>query len=208
MSLELERMRTADRVVAVGGLALLVSMFLFNWYGTSIVGLLPSSRISGATFSLTGWEAFTSSRWIWLLTGVMALGSVLAAARSYRLEGPVQLSTIVLGLGAVSSGLILYRIIHHPGASISEAGLHLSYGIRFGIWLGLAAALTVAFGGYLQSLPEGATGSERAAGPPAGEPDKGEGEGEDAGSGEAFSGLTVREQRAPAAGGQPPDAAQ
>ncbi|HTZ87161.1 MAG TPA: hypothetical protein VMB05_10890 [Solirubrobacteraceae bacterium] len=149
------RVGLAERIIAGGAVALFVFLFFLDWYGGTISGLLPGSHISGATVEATGWEAFTSSRWVWLATILLALGSVLAAARAYRPEGPVQLGAVVFGMGTLSSVLIIYRIIYHPGADASGHGLQISYGIKFGIWLGLLAALAIALGGYLQLLAEG-----------------------------------------------------
>jgi hypothetical protein len=154
MSLEVLRLRLGDRIVALAALALFVFLFFFHWYGGTIEGLPAGSHISGATISSSGWDVFTSSRWVWLATIVVALGAVLARSAAYRLEGPVQLGAVVFGLGVLSSVLILYRIIHHPGVSASGHGLHIQYGIKFGIWLGFAAALAIAAGGYLQLLAE------------------------------------------------------
>jgi hypothetical protein len=145
------RLRRADWLVAAGALALLIFMFLLDWYGGSVTGLLPGSHITGATLSSTGWETFTASRWIWLATIVAAFGSLVVAISSEESarEGPLQPSAVVAGLGAVSTALILFRIVHHPGPSASGGGVRASYGIKLGIWLGLLATLTIALGGYL-----------------------------------------------------------
>ena len=154
MSFDAKRIGPPERIVAGGALALLAFLFLLHWYGGSITGLGPTSHISGGTIDATGWEAFTSSRWIWLGTIVLALGSVLAAVAAYRLDGPIQIGPVVFGMGTLSTVLIVYRIVHHPGASASGHGLQISYGIKFGIWLGLVAALAITLGGYLQILAE------------------------------------------------------
>lgn len=151
MRLDAGRARLPERLEAGGAVALLIFLFLLDWYGGSITGLFPGSHISGGTISATGWEAFTSSRWIWLATIVFALGGALAGAVAYRLEGPVQIGAVVLGLGALSSVLIVYRIIYHPGANASGHGIHIAYGVKFGIWLGLLAALAITLGAYMQA---------------------------------------------------------
>jgi hypothetical protein len=152
------RLRHADWLVAAGALALLIFMFLLDWYGGSVTGLLPGSHITGATLSSTGWETFTASRWIWLATIVAAFGSLAVAIASdgKGREGPLQPSAIVAGLGAVSTALVLYRIVHHPGPSASGGGVRASYGIKLGIWLGLVATLTITLGGYLGVQEENA----------------------------------------------------
>jgi hypothetical protein len=70
----------------------------------------------------------------------------------------MQSGVIVAGLGALSTVLILYRIVHHPSGSGSEgAGVNrysYSFGIELGIWLALLAAATIAYGGYLAMQAE------------------------------------------------------
>lgn len=151
MSLRARRLRLADWTVGVGAVALLVFMFFFDWFGGGVSGLPAGSRIAGTTTQTTGWQTFTSSRWIWLATILVGLGSALASAASYRFEGPVQLGQLTAVLGALSSALIVYRIAHHPTANASIGSLRASYGIETGIWLGLLAALAIALGGFAQS---------------------------------------------------------
>jgi hypothetical protein len=179
VSFDAGRLRPADWLVGAGGVALFVFVFFFDWYGGSVTGLVSGSHIRGAGESTTGWQTFTSSRWLWLATIVVAIGSALAAALSYRLDGPVQLGALTAGFGTVSTALIVYRIAHHPSATVSAGHLKVSFGIKLGIWLGLIAALAVTLGGYLQER-------ERAEPKPAPEP-KG-----------AFSGLTVTGEDSPA----------
>ncbi len=203
MRLDAGRARLPERLEAGGAVALLIFLFLLDWYGGSITGLFPGSHISGGTISATGWEAFTSSRWIWLATIVFALGGALAGAVAYRLEGPVQIGAVVLGLGALSSVLIVYRIIYHPGANASGHGIHIAYGVKFGIWLGLLAALAITLGAYMQLRAEGGAPllplPERKHRPPAAAPTSDQPE-------QAFSGLTVQ-QAEPSPGSPPPDRA-
>jgi hypothetical protein len=85
---------------------------------------------------------------------VLALAAVPAAAAGFRRRGQVQVSAVLLLAGAVSSLLILYRIVHHPGANLSGEHAHTTYQIKLGIWLGLVAALAITFGGYLQLRAE------------------------------------------------------
>jgi hypothetical protein len=145
---------SARRIVAVGAVALLVFMFFFSWYGGNVTGLAHGARLTGATLSSTGWQTFTVSRWIWLLTALVAFGSVIALAGGYKDDGVVPLSALVAGLGVLATALIVIRIVHHPGPSANAGSLHISYGIKAGIWLGLVATLAIAFGGYVQTRPQ------------------------------------------------------
>jgi hypothetical protein len=144
----------ARRIVAVAAVALAVFIFFFDWYGGSVTGLPLGAHLVGATVSTTGWQTFTVSRWVWLLTILVALGSVIAASNGFKDEGPLPLNALVAGLGALASALIIIRILHHPGPSVRGTSVHIVYGIKAGIWLGLVAALAIALGGYVQMLPE------------------------------------------------------
>jgi hypothetical protein len=188
---KLDRLRLARLLVAAGAVALFVFLFFFDWYGGSVHGLLPGTHLSGAAESATGWQAFTISRWFWLLAIVVALGSTLASATDYEHDGPVPLSAMAAGLGALACALIVYRIANHPGPSASAGSISISYGIKPGIWLGLIAALAITLGGYVQAQAEQAAPAKPAQ---AAEPEQ---------PAAAFSGLLVREDP-PAAGSAGP----
>jgi hypothetical protein len=190
MAAQLRRLRAADRLVAAGALALLLFMFVFAWFGESLQGKLRGSYLSGAGSSLTGWETFTNSRWVWLLTAVVALATVIARAGSWRPRESLQLGFAVALLGAASVVLILYRIVHHPANSGGFGGFHVSLGIRIGIWLALLAAIAITIGGLLQLRDELAPSQPQPA------PDES--------ARAAFSGLTVSSGPARGAGEPPP----
>jgi hypothetical protein len=145
-----DKLRRSDRIIGGSAIAFLIFLFFFKWYGVS-----SSSSIGGVNFSSSanGWNAFTNSRWIWLITIIVALVAVAISAGLIHFESPVHLGAVVAGLGALSAVLILYRIFDHPsaGASGTIAGVHYSAsaGIKIGIWLGLIASLGVTYGGYL-----------------------------------------------------------
>jgi hypothetical protein len=183
MSFDISRLRRADQLVGGGAIALFIFMFFFKWFGGSVSGALPTGTVGSASNSSTGWDTFTNSRWIWLITIIVALGSVVMVAGEKKLDAPVSLGAIVAGLGALSTLLIFYRIVHHPSDSVSFGTFHASYGIKIGIWLGLIAALVITYGGYLQMQHEGAV--------PAGTREP---------AGDAFSGVTVAGAGASAAG--------
>jgi hypothetical protein len=195
MGFDRNRRQHADRLMGGGAVALLIVLFVTRWYEVSSrVG--PGAGLNVTSNSFNGWQAFTDSRWIWLITIIVALGAVALATTRRKLEVPVQPGGIVAGLGALSALLILYRIIHHPAAAASQVvgptHISYSYGLQLGIWLGLIAALAVTCGGSLAMRAEGAAAArvqDRARREPdVKEPDS-----------SAFSGLTVRAHAAGAA---------
>jgi hypothetical protein len=161
MSASPARLSTAYRIVGSSAVALFVVLFFFKWYGASASSSLGTS-VSG---SLDGWHSFHSSRWVWLLTIVVALGAVAVRAGMLELRRPVPLSPIVAALGALSTLLVLYRIVHHPGGrtsgTIEGVRYSASSGIRIGIWLGLIAASGITYGGWLAMRDDGTAASAR-----------------------------------------------
>jgi hypothetical protein len=160
MSFDISRLRRSDRIIGIGAIALFIFLFFFKWYGYS--GNAPS--ISGvnisSSYSINGWHTFTVSRWIWLITIIVALAAVAISAGVLELKSPVQRGVLVAGLGALSTLTILYRIIHHPTANASFGSFHASVGIKIGIWLGLIAAAALTYGGYLAMRDEGTSLSD------------------------------------------------
>jgi len=151
-----DRLTIAGRVVTGGALALLITVFLFKWYGAS-----ATSPQTGLTFSreLNGWHTFTSSRWVWLLTALAGLALVAEQGGAFEYEGPVPLDLVVAILGGLSTVLIAYRIIHHPSGAGTVVGSTVTYsfGIKLGIWLAQIAAAAIAYGGWLAMRERGAT---------------------------------------------------
>src|ERR1700730_9100004 len=153
MSFDISRLRRADQIVGAAALAFFIILFFFKWYGVSSnVGAVSGLNIN---VSRSGWDTFTNSRWIWIITIIVGLGSVVLVGAQRKLELPLQPGVIVAGLGARSTIFILSRIVHHPTASASFGGFHASVGIKLGIWLGLIAAMALTYGGYLQMQEEG-----------------------------------------------------
>jgi hypothetical protein len=150
MDFDIGRLRRSDRIIGISAIALFIVLFFFKWYGVSTNVGLAGAGIN-LNVSKSGWDVFTNSRWIWLLTIIVALGAVAVASGALKLKSPVQPGVLVAGLGALSTLLILYRIVHHP----SGGGAGYSYGIKIGIWLGLIAAAVLTYGGYLGMQAEG-----------------------------------------------------
>ncbi len=150
--MDASRISFGELVAGASGVLLFLVMF-FPWYGVE-VGLLAGSASENAN----AWEAFDYIDIILLLVVLMAVGMAAArAAGAMPTALPAPPGLIVAGAGALAVLLILFRIIEIPGPGIDIEGVDLSREV--GIFLGLIAALGIAFGGYT-------TMNERAEGAP------------------------------------------
>jgi hypothetical protein len=129
---ELSRLRQGDVIAGLGGVALLVVMFL-HWYAVSLGGIV--------TVGLTAWQAFSVTDLILALTAVsgISLAVLTVSRRSPAL--PVAAGVITTTLGAIALLLVFYRILNQPGPNdVVE--------VKFGAFLGFLCVLAVAAGGY------------------------------------------------------------
>jgi hypothetical protein len=119
---------------------LLVFLFATEWYGVAGVPDPSAARpaISGAE---TGWEGLSLVRWVVLATALVAIGSVLLHASQRRHGTKTDTSRLVAGLGALTSLLLIYRVLIAlpSGAKVIDQ--------KLGAVLGLICALGVALGG-------------------------------------------------------------
>jgi hypothetical protein len=134
-----ERLRTAELIAGGAGIVLLVVLFLVPCFATP-----ASSR--GHAASLDGWQALTTTRWFLLVTVAVSLALVVLTATRRAPAVPVAVAMFACLTGGLASLMLLYRVIHHPGLSA-----------RAGIYIGLAAALADAYGGYRSLRTEGST---------------------------------------------------
>lgn len=96
MNFDLTRLRRSDQIIGGGAIALFIFMFFFKWYGIS--SNVPSVAGFNINVSKSGWDTFTNSRWVWLITIIVALAAVVLAAMQRKLELPVPASAIVAAL--------------------------------------------------------------------------------------------------------------
>ena len=123
MVYEPPRLRRGEILAGASALALLVFLFALNW-------LTVSGR------NRHGWEALPILRWLLVVTALTGLLLTLAQATRPGPGLPVALSTIVTVLGAVSTLLLIIRL------------LTTSAGLCAGAFLGLLAVIGILVGGF------------------------------------------------------------
>ena len=135
------RVRVGALVSATSALALLVIMFATEWYG--VAGVPDPSAVRPAVSTAeNAWHGLTITRWVLLATIVAAIGAVVLHASQREHGNKTDTSLVVAALGALSSVLLIYRVlIVLPARSrvIDQ---------KLGAFLGLLCVLGIAWGGY------------------------------------------------------------
>jgi len=127
-------MRRAEPVAGLGGVALLVALFL-PWYGPGDV---------------TGWGALTV---IDVLIALIALPAVLVPITSLAAKGPsLPVAVAVLGsaFGGLAVALVLFRLIDAPADGLEP---------RYGLYVALAASIVAWVGSWLSLRDESTPGA-------------------------------------------------
>ena len=150
----MRRLRVGEWVAAAGGVALLATMF-FDWYAV-VVGVEPGLELSAG---FDAWESFDAIDLVLALVAALAIALAVLQATQRSPALPVATGVLTTVLGAVAVLLVAYRIVNQPGDNEFVE-------VRAGAWLGLAATLAIAAGGWASLRDESAPGI-----PPGPEPD-------------------------------------
>lgn len=122
------------------GLALLVLMFAFAWYGVDgIPGGSPTQR---AVWTENGWDGLHVVRWLILLAALAAIAAPVLTAIHPERRLRNRSGQVILGLGLLCSLLLVARVlIDLPSAPAVPDQ-------KLGALLGLCSALGIALGGW------------------------------------------------------------
>ncbi len=160
-------MRHAEPVAGLGGVLLLVSLFL-PWYAPSAAVAQGGGNLAepmlAAVVDATGWQALTVIDILLAAIAVLAIAVPLVSVLS---NGPAKsvatevLASVFCGLAVL---LVLFRLIDSPIDG---------YELRYGAWLGLAGAVIAWVGSWMSLRDESAPGAPppdvpRRPAPPAG----------------------------------------
>jgi hypothetical protein len=149
--MDASRLRTGELVAAVSGVALLIIMFL-PWFGFSVGGAEAVEDITGVSVNVpevsadfNAWESFDFIDLVLFVTAVVAIALGVATAMSQTVNLPVATSALTAGLGILATVLVVYRVLDTPGDSDR----------KYGLFLGLIAAIGIAAGGWMSMQEEG-----------------------------------------------------
>ena len=143
----IERPTPGEQVAGIAGLALILTMFLFAWYGVDLPGV-------------NGFDAFDAfSDWFNIILVFAAFGGMsLALVGSGVARSPIALSVITTVLAGLGTLILLIYIISPPGVpSFGEAAVEIDLQREFGLFLGLVELIALTVGGYMTMQEEGAS---------------------------------------------------
>jgi hypothetical protein len=141
--MDVNRLSQGEKIAAGSAIVLFIVMF-FSWFGApdaaeEVLGA------AGVDTSINAWQSFDFIDLILLLTIVVALGVAFLKASGNSVSLPVPGSTVTALLGALSTLLVLYRVIDPPS----------DLDRKFGLFLGLIFAAAIAYGGWRAMEAEG-----------------------------------------------------
>ncbi len=140
-----ERPSPGEQLAGIAGLALILVMFLFAWYGVDLPGV-------------SGFDAFDSyGDWFNMIMVAAAFcGMAMALFGSGTERFTISLSVITTVLAGISVIILLIYIISPPGVpGIGEATVEIDLNRKIGLWLGLISLIALTVGGYMAMQEEG-----------------------------------------------------
>lgn len=146
-----EKTTTGRLVAAIGGLVLIISLFL-NWVGVDIPDAGQFGQFANqiadsldVDTSASGWQALEFGDIVFFVVGVLAIAPAAFDIFDLEIELPFDVGLVALIGGVIATLWIVWRILD-KGDGIS---------LKLGIFLGLAGAIAVAVGGFLQQSDSG-----------------------------------------------------
>lgn len=158
--MDVNKVGMGTRIAGITGALLFIDLWM-SWFGVNLDKLGADAKfLANVDTTATAWQAFSLIDIIIAITALVAVAAFVRAAGGMRLELPVSLTTLAAGLGALSTLLILYRIVDNPGDAPNS-----QITVEWGTWLGLLLAIGLTYGAWRAVSEE--TTAPTAAPPPA-----------------------------------------
>ncbi len=145
--MKLDRLNRGEAIALVAAVALFVVMFL-GWFGSEVSGQAGKIDFGdGAGAGGSAWATLDVISFVLMLTIAVTVGAALPALLGSRWKPAIPPGAVVTVLGGLSFLLILFRIVFPPTFG-TLGGITVNATLELGIFLGLAAAGAIAYGGY------------------------------------------------------------
>lgn len=149
------KLSRGEKISAASAILLFAFMFL-DWFGAKVSGVPGFTGDAGGG---SAWQVLDVIPVFLMLAVVCALGVAIVRLSDADLELVVSLNAIVAAVGGLAVLLIVYRIVFPPDVG-SLGNVAVDVTLELGIFLGLAAAAGIAYGGYSAMREEGLTFGE------------------------------------------------
>jgi hypothetical protein len=147
------RLRTGEAIYLVAAVLLFVFMF-FSWFGAEVTGSAGTIQFGGTGSGGDAWQTLEVIPIFLMLAIAVAIGAALLRLTGADWKPAIPPAVAVCVLGCLASLLILFRIIAPPGFG-EFGGVSVEATLQVGVFLGLAAALGIAYGGWKAMAAEG-----------------------------------------------------
>lgn len=145
--MKLGRLRAGEAIAVASALALFVVMF-FSWYGAEVSGQVGEIALGGGSGAGgSAWQSLDLIALVLMATIVVSFGAALLRVTGSSWEPVIAPSAVVAVLGGLSTLLVLFRILVPPDFG-ALGGVTVNATLELGVFLGLAAAFGIAYGGY------------------------------------------------------------
>ena len=134
-----------SRLAALSSLALFLTLFL-PWYQVTLIAPAKSAGLESASATITGWGAFSFVEAAVLLTAAAVLTLLFQRAEGRAFHLPGGDGGVITAAGLWTCLLIVWRIFDKQGAT-THGPSATSSGVEWGIFIALAAAAFLAYGG-------------------------------------------------------------
>src|SRR4029077_11812688 len=144
-----ERPSPGEQLAGIAGLALILTMFLFAWYGFDLPAGAPD---------INGFDAFDAfDDWFNIIMVFAAFsGMALALFGNGVARLPIALSVVTTVLAGLSTIILVIFIISPPSApGFGEVSPEFDLSREFGVFLGWVELIALTIGGYLAMQEEG-----------------------------------------------------
>jgi hypothetical protein len=153
--MDVNRLSTGEKLAGGFGIALILIMFIFDWFSVSVSGSAGGFSFGGDVGG-NAWDAYGFTDLVLFITAIAGITLAVTAANSTELNLPVAMSSVTAGLGALSVVLVLISIISPPDFGAPDvADDFIDVGRSIGVWLGLICAIGIGAGGWMAMQEEG-----------------------------------------------------
>jgi hypothetical protein len=151
------RLRAGEAIALVAAVLLFILMF-FDWYGTKAT---TSAETLGGVVSGSGggsaWDTLEVIPLFLMLAIVVTVGAAILRLSGSDWKPAIPPAAAICVLGLLAALLILIRIISPPGPTGALSELAFESTLKLPVFLALAAALGIAYGGWRAMGEEGTT---------------------------------------------------